>query len=172
MKLNLNIPSLSKDKDETNALDLTLKRQRQQHLQFWVKDQHIPFQLEPPCNSRTLHLSFGVYDDTSIVFEVHEDTILSVPWVALLSNNSRQHLLPNVNATDAISRQIEAAHDPVYKTSWFENLSKNEQPKNFVSKQRSKCLKLNVITMLPTSHFLAGFTQGFAPSPRTGISDK
>src|SRR5574337_356975 len=47
-------------------------------------------------NSRTFHLALWIDDNTSIIFEIHEDTILSAPWLALPNNNSRQDLLPEI----------------------------------------------------------------------------
>lgn len=44
-------------------------------------------------NSRTLHLTLRVSNDTSIVLEVQVDTILSSPWLSLTNDNGWHDLL-------------------------------------------------------------------------------
>lgn len=44
-------------------------------------------------DGRALHLTLVVDDDTSVVLEVDEDTLLSAPGLALTNDDSRVHLL-------------------------------------------------------------------------------
>ena len=46
-------------------------------------------------NTRTLHFTLGVDNDTSVIFEVEEDTVLSSPALSLSDNNSRHNYMIN-----------------------------------------------------------------------------
>ena len=62
-------------------------------------------------DGRTLHFTLRVDDDTSVVFEVNEDTILSSPGFALTDNNGGGNLLSQFRFS-----LLDGSHDHVSDT--------------------------------------------------------
>ncbi|MCF6814705.1 hypothetical protein L3H39_10845, partial [Corynebacterium sp. MC-16] len=47
-------------------------------------------------DSRTFHFTLGIHDNTSIIFEVHVNTVLSAPRLALTDDDSGEHLFTEI----------------------------------------------------------------------------
>jgi len=59
-------------------------------------------------DSRSFHLALGVHNDSSIIFEVHVDSVLAAPQLALADDDGWHDLLPEVGLT-----LLDGGHDHV-----------------------------------------------------------
>lgn len=52
-----------------------------------------------------------------LTLEIHEDTILSAPWLPLPNNDSREHLLTEIRLTF-----LDSSHNHITNTSWWQTV--------------------------------------------------